>query len=152
MRGSRRTRPHASATLLTGLLTSADPYATRETRGEPTVRGLLDMGAARPKTLGGKPELQAEMMTVIGRVYQRLGLYDKAQPLLERALALGRRLAGRDHPGVANSLNDFGVLLREKGDLAAASAALEEALGMRQRLLGREHADVAVTLVELGRA
>ena len=140
------------STLLTGLLTSADPYATRETRGEPTVRGLLDMGAARLETLGGQPELQAEMMTVIGRVYQRLGLYDKAQPLLERALALGRRLAGRDHPGVANSLNDLGVLLREKGDLAAASAALEEALGMRQRLLGREHADVAVTLVELGRA
>jgi tetratricopeptide (TPR) repeat protein len=139
--------------LLTGLLTGADPYATRETRGEPTVRALLDAGAERlRKELVGQPELQAEMMTVTGRIYQRLGLHDKAQPLLEQALALGRQLVGHDHVRVAQSLNDLGVLLREKGNLTAASATLEQALGMRQRLLGREHADVAVTLVELGRA
>ena len=81
--------------LLTGLLTGADPYATRETRGEPTVRALLDAGAARlQKELEGQPELQAEILTVMGRVYQRLGLHDKAQPLLERSLALGRLAAG----------------------------------------------------------
>jgi serine/threonine protein kinase/tetratricopeptide (TPR) repeat protein len=139
--------------LLTGLLTAADPYATRETRGEPTVRGLLDAGAARlQKDLDGQPELQAEMLTVIGRIYQRLGLHDKAQPLLERSLALGRQAAGRDDVRVAQSLNDLGVLLRDRSDFAAARATLEEALGMRRRLLGEEHKDVAVTLVELGRA
>jgi eukaryotic-like serine/threonine-protein kinase len=139
--------------LLTGLLTGADPYATRQTPGEPTVRALLDAGAARvQKELEGQPELQAEMMTVIGRVYQRLRLHDKAQPLLERALALGRQALGPTHVRVAQSLNDLGVLLRVKGDNAAAIAALEEALAMRRRLLGEEHKDVAVTLVELGRA
>ena len=137
--------------LLTELLTGADPYRTGETR-EPTVRALLDSGAQRiQKELAGQPELQAEMLTVMGRVYQRLGVHDKAQPLLEEALGIGRRVVGPEHERVAQSLNDLGVLLREKGDYAAASPMLEEALGMRRRLLGEEHEDVAVTLVELGR-
>ena len=61
--------------LLTRLLTGADPYSTPETRGEPTVRGLLDAGAERvQKELGDQPELQAEMLTVLGRIYRRLGV------------------------------------------------------------------------------
>ncbi len=139
--------------LLTELLTGADPYRTPTETGEPTVRALLDAGAERiSKQLAGQPELQAEMLTVVGRVYQRLGARDRAQPLLEEALAIGRRVAGPEHERVAQSLNDLGVLLREKGDYAAAGPMLEQALAMRRRLLGSEHADVAVTLVELGRA
>ena len=139
--------------LLIGLMTGADPYATRETRGEPTVRALLDAGHARvEKELAGHPELQAEILTVIGRIYQRLGLSDKARPLLEQGLGLARRTLGADHFRVGQSLNDLGVLLREKSDYRAAIAALDEALAIRRRRLGDEHRDVAVTLVELGRA
>jgi serine/threonine protein kinase/Tfp pilus assembly protein PilF len=137
--------------LMTGLLTGADPYETRQGR-EPTVRGILDAGAERlEKELAGQPELQAEMLTLIGRTYQRLGVYDKAQPLLEKGLAIGRRFFGEGNERVAQSLNDLGVLLREKGDSAAAAPMLEEALAKRRRVLGPEHKDVAVTLVELGR-
>jgi tetratricopeptide (TPR) repeat protein len=137
--------------LLTGLLTGSDPYRDPG-KGEPTVRTILDAGAERiRKELGGQPEIQAEMLTVIGRVYQRLGLPDKAQPLLEDALAIGRRAVGPEHERVAQSLNDLGVLLRDKNDLAAAAPLLEQALDLRRRLRGREHEDVAVTLVELGR-
>ena len=138
--------------LLTRLLTGADPYSTPEVRGEPTVRGLLDAGAVRVQNeLVGQPELQAEVLTVLGRVYRRLGLYDKAQPLLEQALAIGRPVFGPVHERLAQSLNDLGALLAERGDYAAAARTLEEALSMRRQLLGGEHADVAVTLVELAR-
>jgi eukaryotic-like serine/threonine-protein kinase len=138
--------------LLTGLLAAADPYATRQTRGEPTIRGLLDVGAERvQKELAGEPELQAEMLTVIGRIYRRLGAYNEARPLLERALAIGRPVFGPEHERLAQSLHDLGVLLAEMGDYAAAGRSLEEALSMRRHRLGPEHADVAVTLVELGR-
>jgi serine/threonine protein kinase/tetratricopeptide (TPR) repeat protein len=138
--------------LLTRLLAGADPYATPETRGEPTVRGLLDAGAERvQKELVGQPELQAEMLTVLGRIYRRLGVYDKAQPLLEQALAIGRPVFGAEHERLAQSLNDLGILLAERGDYAAAGRTLEEALAMRRKLLGREHTDVAITLVELAR-
>jgi eukaryotic-like serine/threonine-protein kinase len=138
--------------LLTGLLTGSDPYGDRGA-AEPTVRAILDAGAERVgKELAGQPELQAEMLTVIGRVYQRLELHDKAEPLLRRAHELGRTAFTGDHPRLAQTLNDLGVLLREKGDAAAAEPLLADSLAMRRRLFGNDHKDVAVTLVELGRA
>ena len=137
--------------LLTDLLTGADPWRMHKSN-ELTVRGLLDEGATRiDRELAGQPELQAEMLTVMGRVYQRLGVLDQAQALLERGLAVARRAFGPEDEHVAETLNDLGVVLDEKGNFAAAAPMLEQALHMRQKLLGPEHRDVAVTLVELGR-
>jgi len=136
--------------LLTSLLTGADPYADR--LREPTVRNILDAGAGRVQAeLGGQPELKAEMLTVIGRVYQRLGLHEKAKPLLHEALALERGGNAGDTARLAQTLNDLGVLARQQGDVDGAAALLEESLAMRRRLFGSQHKDVAVTLVELGR-
>jgi serine/threonine protein kinase len=138
--------------MLMGLLTAADPYAPRQTAEEPTVRGLLDAVAEQvPKELAGEPELQAEIQTMMGRTYRRLGVYDRSQPLLEQALASGRTVFGPEHLLLAQTLHELGVLLTEKGDYAAAGRTLEQALDMRRKLLGREHADIAVTLVELAR-
>lgn len=135
--------------LLIGMLTASDPFDTRGIK-EPTVRNLLDAGAERVhKELTGQPELEAQMLTVIGRVYDRLGQFDKAQPLLEEAVALGRRMP--DSEGLAQSLNDLGAVRREKGDFTSAERLLSEALGIRRRLLGPDHADLAVTLDELSR-
>jgi serine/threonine protein kinase/Tfp pilus assembly protein PilF len=136
--------------LLTGLMTASDPYATRDR--EPTLRTILDTGADRvTRELRDQPVIKAEMMTVIGRVYQRLGIHDKAAPLLEEAVAIGRA-SGEETVQLARSLNDLGVLRRGRGDLTGATALLEKALAMRRTLLGAEHPDVAITLVELGRA
>jgi tetratricopeptide (TPR) repeat protein len=135
--------------ILTGLLTASDPYA--RAGKEPTVREVLDAGSDRiQRELAGEPELEAGMLTVVGRVYQRLGAHDKARPLLERAVALGR---AHELPPArfAQSLNDLGVLLDQRGEYASAAPLLEEALALRRRILGPEHPDVAVTLVELGR-
>ncbi|MPY90389.1 MAG: tetratricopeptide repeat protein [Luteitalea sp.] len=136
--------------LLTGLLTNADPYADKQ---EPTVRGVLDAAAARlPSELARQPELMAEMLPLLGRIYQRLGILDKAQPLLEEAVATGRRVLGPDHERLAYSLRELGVLRNERGDPAGAVPLIEESLAMQRRLLGSEHKEVAITLVELGRA
>jgi serine/threonine protein kinase/tetratricopeptide (TPR) repeat protein len=136
--------------LLTGLLTGADPYRDPDT--EPTVRNLLDRGADRARQeLGDQPEVQAEMLTVIGRTFERMGLPDRALPLLEQALAIGRKSLGPDSVRTAQTLNSLGVLQRERGNLAAAEPLLAESLAMRRRLLGSEDKDVAVTLVELAR-
>ena len=138
--------------LLMGLLTAADPYAIRTKPEEPTPRALLDTGAEQvQKELADEPELQAEMLTMMGRVYRRLGAYDRAQHLLEQALASGRTAFGAEHVRVARTLDYLGVVLADRGDYAAAGRTLETALEMRRRLLGPEHPDVAVTLAELGR-
>ncbi len=152
----RAQREAAKATkvseLVTGLLTAADPYEMRAAQMEPTIRSVLDTGAEQVEQgLTGQPELKAEILTVIGRIYRRLGVYDKAQSLLEQALASGQTAFGPEHVTVAQTLHDLAVVLADKGDYTAAATRLEQALAMRRALLGSEHADVAVTLSELGR-
>jgi eukaryotic-like serine/threonine-protein kinase len=138
--------------VLTGILLGADPIANRATPAGLTVRGLLDAGAEQAqKELVGNAEAQAEIFTILGRLYRRYGAFDKAQHLLEQALESGQNVFGPEHVRVAQTLNDLGVLLTEKADYATAERNLEQALVMRRKLLGSEHADVAVTLVELGR-
>jgi eukaryotic-like serine/threonine-protein kinase len=136
---------------MTGLLTASDPFSDRVREGEPTVRELLDTGAARvERELAGRPELQADIMTVIGRVYQRLNLHDKARPLLEQALVRAREADGVSSARVAQSLNDLGVQMRNE-NWDRSVALLKEALAMRRQVLGNEDAKVAITLVELSR-
>ena len=138
--------------LLTGLLTAADPYEIRSTKQEPTVATLLEARTSQVQAeLAGQPDLQAEILTVIGRIYRRMGLYDKAQPLLEQALASGSAAFGAEHVQIAQTLHDLGTLQADKGNYAGAGYSLEQSLAMRRRLLGPQHPDVAVTLSELGR-
>lgn len=145
---ARATRVSA---LLTTVLTAADPYATPG--GEPTLRAVLERGAAQVRReLDGEPDLRADLLTLIGRVQQRLGRHAEAEPLLQEALVLGRRQSPHGSARVATTLNDLGVLHVERGRPADAIPILEEALALRRTWLGTRHADVAITLVELGRA
>ncbi len=137
---------------LTGLLTGVDPIANRVAADAQTIRGVLDAGAERvQKELAGQPDAQAEILTVLGRLYRRLGMYDKAQRLLEQALASGRAAFGPEHVSVAQTLNDLGAVAAEKGDYQTAIASLEAALSIRRRIYGADHTNVADTLAELGR-
>ncbi|BCS31967.1 hypothetical protein TBR22_A11710 [Luteitalea sp. TBR-22] len=138
--------------VLMSLLTSADPYAIRETPGEPTAVSVLDVSAARiEKELAGDPALRAEMLTLMGRTYRRLAMYGKGQRLLEEALGDARKAFGPTSVPVATALNDLGVLLVDQGRHVEGLRRLEEALAMRRALLGGMHPDLAITLVELGR-
>jgi serine/threonine protein kinase len=138
--------------LMTSLLTGADPYRNPGPEG-PSVLALLDAGAERVDAeLADQPALRAEMLTIIGRVYMRMGRSDRARPLLETAVQLNRSLSPEGTVALAQALNDFGVFTRDSGDAATGRTMLEESLAMRRRLLGPRHADVAITLVELARA
>jgi len=137
---------------LSGLLRGADPIANRATPDGFTVTALLDTATDRvQKELADQPDAQADIFTIIGRMYRRIGMYDKAQQQLERALVSGRAAFGPEHAIVAQTLNDLGALAAERGDAKAAAANLESALAIRRRLYGAEHTSVADTLAELGR-
>ena len=138
--------------VLMGLLTSADPYTIRTAPGDVTVRALLDAGADQvQRDLAGQPEVQAELLTMMGRTYRHLAVFDKAQLLLERALDSGIKAFGEEDVRVAQTLDYLGVVMRDRGDYGAAVQTLERAAAMRRKLLGSGHEDVAITLVELGR-
>ena len=113
----------------------ADPYTSSPSSGgEVTARALLDRGAARVDTgLAAEPEVQAELRSVLGRVYANLALYDQAAVQLRQALDQRRALHGAEHPDVAEALDRMGEVLRAQGKLDDAEPLLREALAQRRR-------------------
>jgi serine/threonine-protein kinase len=131
-----------------GLFESNDPS---ESLGDTlNVRDVLARGVERIESLDQQPEVQGQMLDVVGQVYQSLGEYDTAQALLEQAVAKRRTLLGEEHLDVAQSLYNLGAVLLDRGDYEMAEPLLREALTMRQKLLGEEHPDVASSLNKLG--
>jgi hypothetical protein len=73
-----------------------------------TVRQLLDDFSDRLGTkLSEQPEVEAEIRATIGTAYAQLGVFDKAEPNLNRALDLRRGVFGQQHEKVADSLVDY---------------------------------------------
>jgi serine/threonine-protein kinase len=137
------------AEFLTGLFEVSDPS---QSKGESvTARELLDKGAARIENeLTGQPVVQPTMMTVVGKVYQSIGLYGQGQPLLEKALEIRRNLYGEQNADVAKSMYNLGSLLQAKGANDRAEPLYNRALEIQRALFGVDSADLAETLNNLG--
>ena len=81
--------------------------------------------------------------------HRALAAFGDALPLFERAHALAEAAIGPTHPFTAQTLNNFALVLRDKGDLVAARPLHQRALAIREAALGPDHPDVAVSLVNL---
>lgn len=115
-----------------------------------TLREVLNRGARQvTDDLNDQPAVRAELMDVIGQVYQNMGQYDSSAVLLRRALALRRATFGTNHQAVAQSLNHLASLLRDQGDLDAAERHHREALAIRQQQFGPRSIEVAESLNNL---
>jgi eukaryotic-like serine/threonine-protein kinase len=137
------------AGFLEEIFSAADPVRAR---GETvTAREVLDRGAARiTAELADQPEVQAALAAAIGRSYGGLGLYDRAEALLEQSLTVRRRVFGASHPKVAESLYDLGTLYYSAGKLDLAEATFRRVVQMRRKLLGGADPAVAEGLNALG--
>ena len=134
---------------LVGLFKVSDP---REARGNTvTAREILDRGASKvDQNLKDRPLEQARLMNTMGRVYDELGLYEQALPLLESALAARRRVLGEEHLDVAESLADLGTAKYHTGEYDVARSLIEQSMAIRNQLLGPESPLVASSLHDLG--
>ena len=140
------------AAFLENLFDASDPFL-EERLDTMQVHTLLLRGAGQVQdSLTDQPLVQAQMLTVIGRVYGRLGLDEEALPLLRQALAARRRLLGALHPEVAESLTELGTVLYDRGLYDEAEAAFREALAIRTTLNGTDHAAVAEAMNNHGLA
>ena len=136
------------SSFLVSLFRVSDPNRTAGTTL--TAREILDRGAAQVRTdLAGQPLAQARLMDTLGRVYDGLGLYEQAQPLLESALATRLKLLGRENLEVAGSLEANGDLWLHKGEYGKAKPITERALAIREKLLGPDDREIALTLGKL---
>jgi eukaryotic-like serine/threonine-protein kinase len=122
-----------------------------EARGNAvTAREILDKGAQRiDRELADQPEVQATLMNTIGQVYMKLGLYDAALPLYEKALETRRETLGEGSIEVAESLNSLAVYYGAKTDYANAERLSRQVLAIRRKVLGKEHFEVARSLNNL---
>jgi non-specific serine/threonine protein kinase/serine/threonine-protein kinase len=112
-----------------------------EARGSTiTAREILDKGAKRvDRELSDQPELQVRLMNAIGKVYRNLGLYSRAESLLEDSLDTGRRVLGDDHADTLVAMNDLAVLYKRRGRHAEAERLYLEAIEGCRRAHGEGH-------------
>ncbi len=136
------------STFLMELLNVTNPF---KAPGAPdTVDDLLKNGAERARSLSDLPEVQAQVLDLIGNVFLIRGETDEARPLLEKALELRRELFESEHAELATSLNSYALLHHYAGNYEVADGYYREALNMRQALFGDDHEDIARNLHELG--
>ncbi len=78
-------------------------------------------------------------------LYQQ-GKYTEAIPLAQKALAIRKKVLGKEHPDVALSLNNLATLYHSQGNYTKAEPLYTRALSIWEKVLGQEHRLVATSL------
>ena len=91
----------------------------------------------------------SELLYKVGGYLVERGRYEEAEPLLERAVALGEQQHGTTHLSLALALEKQAELFWQREDHAAATALLQRVLTMKEHHLGPVHPQVGETLSNL---
>ena len=145
-----RNRAETVVEFLDGLFDAADPDATQGR--EVTVREILDRGREEiAEGLETEVETQANLLRTLGTLYIKLGLYDEARDLKERAVEARRQTTDGDDPELATDIANLATVIYSLGDYETAEEYYNEALEMRRRL-DQSDAEIAATLNNLALA
>ena len=133
---------------LSGIFKVSDP---EQSRGETiTARELLDNGVKKiDRELSDQPEVLANMLGVTGNVYESLGLYEKALPLLSRSYELSDSIFGSQSPETAKSLNDLANLNFAMGNYEPAIEKFDKAIVIRKSVFGESSLETAESMNDL---
>jgi len=136
---------------MTNMFQVSDPS---EQRGNSvTAREILDKASNDIKTgMAKDPDAQAQMMQVMGDVYDSLGLFSRARDLEQQSLDIRRRVLGPEHADTLNSMSDLADALNHDGHYAEAVKLNRETLEIRRHVLGPEHPDTLNSMNNLGDA
>jgi serine/threonine protein kinase len=143
-----RDRANRITEFMTGMFAISDP---NEARGNTiTVREILDKTSKEIDAgLAKDPELQAQMMHVMGSVYSSLGLYPRAESLLTRAVDIRRRVLGPEHPETLRSMSGLAWTLAREGRYTDAAKLGRDVLDIQCSVLGPEHPDTLTSMDRL---
>jgi serine/threonine-protein kinase len=146
LREAARTRAIQQFTesLFDGGNESAGPSA------ELKVTELLDRGRQEAAGLSNDPEMQSDMQETLGGIYQKLGKFDLAEPLLVSALTAREKLFGQQSPQYAESLISLGLLRKDQAQLKEAERLTRQAVAISQSLRPASRPATAHALVALG--
>lgn len=122
------------AELMAELFRLSDP--SQSLGNEVTARDLLDAGTERILSeFGDQPVVQADLLTEVARIYNNLGVYGDAEPLVERALVLRESEFGPLSLEASESLINLGVLKANQSDPNEAIELLSRAIDIREPLV-----------------
>ena len=138
-----KTRAEAAVRLVNAAL----PRPPQEHTNWPVIGTLLPHALAAAdaaERLGTGLETAAIVLNETALYHQARAAWAEAEPLYERALAIGEKALGPDHPDLATRLNNLAELYRATGRLAEAEPLLERALAIGEKALGPHHPDIAI--------
>jgi serine/threonine protein kinase len=141
-----RARAEEVSSFLVNLFKLSDP---EENRGnQVTARELLDSGAKRlQEGLQDQPETKAALLSTVGAVYDSLGQYQDALPILDESLRLQDKSHETSH---IDTLLELGHARVRLGDLLGAEAPLQDALHLAQTDFGARSLQSGHALWALG--
>lgn len=144
-----RDRANRITDFMTNMFKVSDPGQARG--NQVTAREILDKAASQIDSgLMHEPDLQTQMMMVMGQVYANLGLYDRAEALFRKAADVRLNRLGPENDLTLKSQAAIGWMLYRRGRYYDAEALLRRVLDVRMRRYGVKNADTLVTMSNLG--
>ena len=114
-----------------------------------TARALLDRGAERlERDLPNQPATQADLMGVMGDIYEDLGLYDQAEKLAAKALERVREL--KNDSLLAAALTGHAKALHWQGNPKMAEGEYDQASAILRRRGDTTSTEYAMLLTYIG--
>ncbi len=101
-----------------------------------TAQELLERGLDRAEKLVNQPELQAQMFSVIGKVYLKIGNLPKSKNLIDKSVDIYTRLHGIDHPETALAIASRASVHSSMGNYSDAEILYDYALGILENHSG----------------
>jgi len=152
-----RDRADRVTEFMTNMFKVSDPS---EARGNTiTAREILDKSSKEIDTsLARDPELKAQMLQVMGTVYENLGLFERAERLLRQTAEIRQKVLGREHPMTLDAARQLAWIVTEENRYAEAERMERELVEAENRSLGPNHritlatkSDLCRTLGQAGR-
>jgi non-specific serine/threonine protein kinase/serine/threonine-protein kinase len=144
-----RDRADRVTKFMTGMFKVSNPS---EAHGNAvTAREILDKSSKDIETgLRKDPELQAQLMETMAQTYAGLGLYGRAQDLVEHAHAIQSSLFGERKRETLASESYLAQLLRAQGHLPEAEKLLQNTIETQRQVLGPNDPDTLASMDRLG--
>jgi eukaryotic-like serine/threonine-protein kinase len=144
-----RDRADRITKFMTGMFKVPDPS---EAKGNSvTAREILDKASKDiDKGLEQDPTIRAELSYAMASTYLGLGLYGRAQVLLERALEIQQRELGPNDPKTMETMNALGWVVLEQGHFAEAEKMQRQVLETDRRVFGLNDKKTIAAMNDLG--